>query len=57
MKQVEYCGGDYSGGTCLSAIKSGYCIQNGKCYKDGDKNPRDECQVCVFVFCNCVLFS
>jgi alpha-tubulin suppressor-like RCC1 family protein len=34
-------------GVCQSTLKSGYCVIDKTCYKDGDTKPGDTCQACT----------
>jgi alpha-tubulin suppressor-like RCC1 family protein len=34
-------------GFCKSTLKSGYCVIDKTCYKDGDTKPGDTCQACT----------
>jgi len=34
-------------GACKSTLKSGYCVIDKTCYKDGDTDPNDPCQACT----------
>ncbi|MFA6048587.1 MAG: hypothetical protein WC792_01395 [Candidatus Micrarchaeia archaeon] len=40
---LDFCS---SSGQCTHAAKHGFCLIEGKCFKDGDENPSNACQYC-----------